>query len=180
MWSPAPAPCSPPTASSTVASATADIGTGTYTILTQIAADALGLPMEEVTLQARRLLAAGLRPSRAARDRGLGRLSRPGGLPRGAREAVRDTPGRSTASPLANASLEHVDFAGGRIALAGIPPGPSPSRGDAAGGVDRIEAEETDPAEPCVSSVYSSYTHSAIFAEVRSTRTSASFASPGS
>ena len=32
-----------------VASATADIGTGTYTILTQIAADALGLPMDQVT-----------------------------------------------------------------------------------------------------------------------------------
>ena len=32
-----------------VATATADIGTGTYTILTQIAADTLGLPMERVT-----------------------------------------------------------------------------------------------------------------------------------
>src|SRR3954452_10954397 len=34
-----------------VASATADIGTGTYTILTQIGADALGLPMEDVTVK---------------------------------------------------------------------------------------------------------------------------------
>ena len=34
-----------------VATATADIGTGTYTILTQIAADALGLPIEDVTAQ---------------------------------------------------------------------------------------------------------------------------------
>ena len=33
----------------TVATATADIGTGTYTIMTQIAADALGLPMSRVT-----------------------------------------------------------------------------------------------------------------------------------
>ena len=32
-----------------VSSATADIGTGTYTILTQIAADTIGLPMEAVT-----------------------------------------------------------------------------------------------------------------------------------
>ncbi len=35
----------------TVASATADIGTGTYTIMTQIAADSLGLPMEKVTFK---------------------------------------------------------------------------------------------------------------------------------
>ncbi len=32
-----------------VASATADIGTGTYTVMTQIAAEALGLPVEAVT-----------------------------------------------------------------------------------------------------------------------------------
>lgn len=34
-----------------VASATADIGTGTYTVMTQIAADALGLPVEAVTFK---------------------------------------------------------------------------------------------------------------------------------
>jgi xanthine dehydrogenase YagR molybdenum-binding subunit len=35
----------------TVGSATADIGTGTYTIMTQIAAETLGLPLESVTFQ---------------------------------------------------------------------------------------------------------------------------------
>lgn len=35
----------------TVGSATADIGTGTYTIMTQIAAETLGLPIENVTFQ---------------------------------------------------------------------------------------------------------------------------------
>jgi xanthine dehydrogenase YagR molybdenum-binding subunit len=35
----------------TVSSATADIGTGTYTIMTQIAAETLGLPIENVTFQ---------------------------------------------------------------------------------------------------------------------------------
>src|SRR5262249_28223195 len=34
-----------------VSSATADIGTGTYTIMTQIAADTLGLPMQDVTFR---------------------------------------------------------------------------------------------------------------------------------
>ncbi len=35
----------------TVSSATADIGTGTYTIMTQIAAEMLGLPLEDVTFK---------------------------------------------------------------------------------------------------------------------------------
>jgi xanthine dehydrogenase YagR molybdenum-binding subunit len=35
----------------TVSSATADIGTGTYTIMAQVAADALGLPIDHVTVQ---------------------------------------------------------------------------------------------------------------------------------
>src|SRR5207302_2608312 len=35
----------------TVSSATADIGTGTYTIMTQIAAERLGLALENVTFQ---------------------------------------------------------------------------------------------------------------------------------
>ena len=34
-----------------VGSATADIGTGTYTIMTQIAAETLGLPLEDVTFK---------------------------------------------------------------------------------------------------------------------------------
>lgn len=34
-----------------VSSATADIGTGTYTVMTQIAAETLGLPIEDVTFQ---------------------------------------------------------------------------------------------------------------------------------
>jgi xanthine dehydrogenase YagR molybdenum-binding subunit len=35
----------------TVGSATADIGTGTYTIMTQIAAETMGLPIDDVTFQ---------------------------------------------------------------------------------------------------------------------------------
>ncbi len=34
-----------------VSSATADIGTGTYTIMTQIAADTLGMPLDDVTFK---------------------------------------------------------------------------------------------------------------------------------
>ena len=36
-----------------VSCATSDIGTGTYTIMAQVAADMLGLPLENVTVEAR-------------------------------------------------------------------------------------------------------------------------------
>ena len=71
-------------------------------------------------------------------------------------------------SPLAKASLEQVAFVGGRIALA-----TDPSRAVTiaaamqAGGVDRIEAEETTMPNPLTLARYSTYTHSAIFAEVK-------------
>ena len=57
-----------------VSSATADIGTGTYTIMTQIAADMLGLPLENVTFK--------LGDSSPAAIAGRGRLV-DGGLGRG-------------------------------------------------------------------------------------------------
>ena len=38
-----------------VSCATADIGTGTYTIMTQLAADMLGLPLESITAKLRNL-----------------------------------------------------------------------------------------------------------------------------
>ena len=55
-----------------VACATSDIGTGTYTIMAQVAADMLGLPLDNVTHQARRLDAAAIAGRRRIMDRGLG------------------------------------------------------------------------------------------------------------
>ena len=60
-----------------VSSATQDIGTGTYTVMTQVAADALGLPLEQVRFtlgrqqpaalaRVRRLHVGGERQSRSA------------------------------------------------------------------------------------------------------------------
>ena len=45
------ASCSPPMAMRRVSCATSDIGTGTYTIMAQVAADMLGLPMENITIK---------------------------------------------------------------------------------------------------------------------------------
>ena len=56
-----------------VASATSDIGTGTYTIMAQVAADMLGLPIERHQHQTRRLHAAAIAGRRRIVDRGFGR-----------------------------------------------------------------------------------------------------------
>ncbi len=97
-----------------VASATADIGTGTYTILTQIAADALGLELEEVTTKLAdttlpkapveggswTAASAGAAVQAACRALGKRLLSQAGSVP---------------GKPLAGLSIDDVRFIGGRI-----------------------------------------------------------------
>jgi xanthine dehydrogenase YagR molybdenum-binding subunit len=158
-----------------VACATADIGTGTYTILTQIAADALGLPMERVTTK-------------------IGDSSLPAAFPEGGSTAAASAGSAVQAacfsvreklfhharkindSPLANASLEHVTFANGRMALTSDPTR-SVTFAEAmrAGAVGRIEGDGKGGPSMIgmmmrmmiTGAPYASYTHSAVFAEVR-------------
>ena len=150
-----------------VACGTADIGTGTYTILTQIAADTLGLPMEAVTTK----LGDSTLPT-APVEGGSWTAASAGAAVQAAchevREGVFKHARRMDDSPLANADLDHVTFAGGRIALT-----KDLARGVAitdvlrAMGVDRIEAEETVGPNLVSKLTHSSYTHSAVFVEVR-------------
>ena len=150
-----------------VAIATADIGTGTYTILTQIGADALGLRMEDVTA---RIGDSSLPTSPI--EGGSWTAASAGSAVQAACHAVRETlfkhARRMEASPLANVDLDHVAFTGGRIVLTS-----DPSRfvaiGDAmrAGGVERIEEEQTTTPDKGALARYSPYTHAAVFAEVR-------------
>ncbi len=150
-----------------VASATADIGTGTYTILTQIAADALGLPMDSVTAK----LGDSSLPTSPV-EGGSWTAASAGSAVQAACHAVREKLFRyaraAEDSPLANADLDHVAFVGGRIQLTA-----NPSRhvtiADAmrAGRVERIEEEETTGPDAAIQKRYSAYTHSAIFAEVK-------------
>jgi xanthine dehydrogenase YagR molybdenum-binding subunit len=148
-----------------VASATADIGPGTYTILTQIAADALGLAMEDVRVR----IGDSSLPD-AFVEGGSATAASAGSAVLAACQDVRAKlftyARRLDDSPLANVSLEHVTFSDGRVVLTS-----DPSRGvsvaDAlrAGGVERIEGR--GKAGPASSAPHSSYAHSAIFAEVR-------------
>ncbi len=150
-----------------VACATADIGTGTYTILTQIGADAFGLRMEDVITK----LGDSTLPYSPV-EGGSWTAASAGTAVQLACEAVRDKLFRyarkASGSPLADVEMDAVSFAGGRIEVTA-----DPERfvtiADAmrAGGVDRIEAEETASPSRIDQLRYTGYTHSAIFAEVR-------------
>ena len=150
-----------------VATATADIGTGTYTILTQIAADALGLPMDRVSA----LIGDSNLPKSPVQGGSWTAASAGSAVQTacyGVREQLLKMARAADNSPLANADLEHVVFADGRIAMAN-------DRGRAmtfadvmqSGGVGKIEAEETVSPDSKTQKTHAGYTHSAVFAEVR-------------
>ncbi|HEV7803659.1 MAG TPA: xanthine dehydrogenase family protein molybdopterin-binding subunit, partial [Burkholderiales bacterium] len=150
-----------------VSSATTDIGTGTYTIMTQIAAETLGLPIEDVTFR----LGDSDMP-KAPIQGGSFTASSVGPAVKAACEAVgkrllglaRDVPD----SPLRDAKLEDVAFTDGRIVLSSDP-SLDVSVVDAMryGGVAKIEEEAKSAPDEDDEKRYAMYIHSAIFAEVR-------------
>jgi len=150
-----------------VATATADIGTGTYTILTQIGADALGLPMDKVTA---RIGDSSLPKSPV--EGGSWTAASAGSAVTAACHKVREALFKAARgiddSPLANAAVNQVTFRGERIALISDP-GRFVTVADAlkAAGVEKLEAEETAGPSLTTTQRYSSYTHSAVFVEVR-------------
>jgi xanthine dehydrogenase YagR molybdenum-binding subunit len=150
-----------------VATAATDIGTGTWTILAQVGAEAFGLPIERVTSQ----IGDSLLPtapvaggSWTAASAGSAVLA----ACRAVQQALLEQAQQMERSPLAGASLQDVAFEDDRILLRG-----EPSRSVAikelmqAAGVDRIERESSVAPDPEVQKRYISYTHSAVFAEVR-------------
>ena len=148
-----------------VSCATSDIGTGTYTILTQIAAETVGLRMEDVTV---RLGDSDL--PKAPVQGGSWTAASAGSAVQMACTAVREKLFKRVRgladSPLGNADLDHAWFAGGRVALRH-----DPSRfvniADAMARADPIEAEETASASQISKLRTIGYTHSAVFVEVR-------------
>ncbi len=154
-------------ASLLVETAASDIGTGTYTILAQIAADALGLPMEAVTV---RLGDTDL--PWAPVEGGSWTAASSGTAVTRACDDIRATllrhARRMTGSPLADAKLDDVVFDGGRIARRG-----EPARGVGLGEamrtaqVERIEGKGRAWPPVLRMMKYASYAQSAVFAEVR-------------
>jgi xanthine dehydrogenase YagR molybdenum-binding subunit len=146
--------------------ATADIGTGTYTIFAQIAAEMLGLPMDKVTVK------IGDTDLPVAPVEGGSWTAASGGSAvmeacDGIRKALLERATGMQDSPLAGVKLADATFADGRIALRS-----DPARGLSLTEVLRgtnepIASEVTSKPDGKVMQRYSSFTHSAVFAEVR-------------
>jgi xanthine dehydrogenase YagR molybdenum-binding subunit len=148
-----------------IASATADIGPGTYTMMAQIAAEMLGMPLDNVTVQ----LGDSALPD-APVEGGSFTTSSVGSAIHAACRAVREEllglAQEMEGSPLAGATPDDVEFAEGRIRRK------DDQRREVsvadvmrAGKADRIEKEAS--AEPKSDSEYAHCTHSAVFVEVK-------------
>ncbi len=150
-----------------VASATSDIGTGTYTIMAQIAAETLGLPIEAVSVK----LGDSSLP-KSPLEGGSWTAASVGAAVQAACETVRGELFKLArgldASPLANADIDHVEFVDSAIRLASDPSQSVPiDRALAANKTPVLEAEEAVGPGLISSKRFSRNTHSAIFAEVR-------------
>jgi xanthine dehydrogenase YagR molybdenum-binding subunit len=148
-----------------VACATSDIGTGTYTIMAQVAADMLGLPLDNISVK----LGDSSLPQSPVEGGSWIATSVANGIATTA-GAIRDELLRLAKqvpnSPLANAAPDEIALTDGNLV----------SKRDAAravsiadamrhGAVDRIEREETT--DPVHDATRASNTHAAIFAEVK-------------
>ena len=148
-----------------IASATADIGPGTYTMMTQLAAEMLGVPLDNVTAK----LGDSALPD-APVEGGSFTTSSVGCAIQAACRAVQQEllglAQKMTGSPLKGAKLDDVVFAEGKIRRKDDEHQEA-SVADAmrAGNADRIEKEAS--AEPKGNRKYAHFTHSAVFAEVK-------------
>lgn len=148
-----------------VSCATSDIGTGTYTIMTQVAADMLGLPLESIDIK----LGDSTLPQSPVEGGSWIAASVSNGIVTTS-NAVRDELLRLAVqipnSPLADAKPDDVILTGGTIASK-KDPARSVSIADAMrnAGIDRIEQEKAT--EFPNDGKHAHNTHSAIFAEVK-------------
>lgn len=150
-----------------VSSATTDIGTGTYTIMTQIAAETLGLPIDDVAFR----LGDSTLPTSPV-EGGSWTAATVGSAVKEVCDAVGkklfDLAQEMDGYSFADVNFEDVTFSNGQLRL----------KRDAAqavsitevmrhGKVNRVEKETTTVPAKLKQSQYSRYTHSAIFAEVK-------------
>jgi xanthine dehydrogenase YagR molybdenum-binding subunit len=150
-----------------VGSATADIGTGTYTVMTQIAADVLGLPIEDVTFH----LGDSSLPT-APIEGGSWTVSTVGSAVKAACDLVRARLAKLAAkmegSPLAGAGADEIDFEDAHLVSRADPSRRVPITAVMrASGVLSIEEEARSIPYLAARSRHAFGTHSAIFAEVR-------------
>jgi xanthine dehydrogenase YagR molybdenum-binding subunit len=150
-----------------VSSAATDIGTGTYTAMCIIAADAMGLPLERVRFQ----LGDSTLPV-APIEGGSSHVATVGSAVQGVCEKLRKRllkmAKRMPASPLAKAGYDDVEFFGGRLRLLGRDDsGVALEAILASGGEQRIEEKYLMLPNMLKQMKYQRATHSAVFCEVR-------------
>ncbi|USI74071.1 xanthine dehydrogenase family protein molybdopterin-binding subunit [Sphingomonas morindae] len=149
-----------------VANASADIGTGTYTIMTQIASEELGLPVDRIDA---RLGDSSLPKapveggSWGAASIGNALLLACGSL----REKLLSAARRREQSPLANAGIEQVEFVGGTIRLKSDPSRAIDLTDLVHGEGGPIEAEESNSPDQLAAPKKARNTHQAVFVEVK-------------
>jgi xanthine dehydrogenase YagR molybdenum-binding subunit len=148
-----------------VSCATSDIGTGTYTVMAQVAADMLGLPIDNVTVK----LGDSSLPQSQVEGGSWTAASVAHAIAAAAGEIRKELLGlaqKMPGSPLAGLKPDDVVLADGMIA-AKKAAGRSVSLADAMrhGGVDRFEREKL--AEFAEDNKHARNTHSSIFAEVK-------------
>ncbi|MGO4525066.1 xanthine dehydrogenase family protein molybdopterin-binding subunit [Microvirga sp. 2MCAF35] len=148
-----------------VSCATSDIGTGTYTIMAQVAADMLGLPLENISVK----LGDSTLPqspveggSWIAASVANGIVTTSSAIRRELLNLAKTVPN----SPLSDVGPDDVRLADGKL-VSDKDPARTVSIADAMrhGGVDRIEREETTHFPK--NEAHSHNTHSAVFAEVK-------------
>jgi len=149
-----------------VGSATADIGTGTYTAMTLIAAETLGLPLDRVTF---RLGDTNL--PEAPFEGGSRTIATVGTAVKEACEKVAKQVFKLAQkvenSPLADANFDDVEFADGCVQRRGEPDtAVSFTEAMRQGGVNFIEEETTAIPNLLNQARYAYYSHSAVFVEV--------------
>ncbi|MEH6567270.1 MAG: xanthine dehydrogenase family protein molybdopterin-binding subunit [Halopseudomonas sp.] len=147
-----------------VSSATTDIGTGTYTVMTQIAAEAMGLPMELVEFKL-----GDSSMATAPLQGGSFTVSSVGSAVQQACQALRvkllDAVQQTPASPFSGITPDEVDFVDGWMVIKNDPQ-ERVKLTDIVDGAGKLEAEAT--AEPSEArDNYATGTHSAVFVEVR-------------
>jgi xanthine dehydrogenase YagR molybdenum-binding subunit len=148
-----------------VSCAASDIGTGTYTIMAQVAADTLGLPIENISIK----LGDSTLPQAPVEGGSWMAASASHAVATTAEEIRKGLQALARAmkdSPLANAKPEDVVLADGKI-VSKQDASRAVSIADAMrhGAVDRIEKEKTNSFPD--DSSHARNTHSAVFAEVK-------------
>jgi xanthine dehydrogenase YagR molybdenum-binding subunit len=148
-----------------VSCAASDIGTGTYTIMAQVAADTLGLPLENITIK----LGDSTLPQAPVEGGSWMAASASHAVATTAEEVRKELLALAKAmtdSPLSGAQFADVVLADGKV-VSKHEPGRAVSIADAMrhGAIDRIEKEKTNSFPDDNS--HARNTHSAVFAEVK-------------